>query len=297
MKKNLLALALAAALMLSLAACGSGSAAKTEAPAASPQGAETAGPAAEDGQNPVMNFVGIYHSDDSTEALVEADGMENARITVTWAGSPWFHTQTLMAGRFDPETLTMEFSGTALTEYTYKSDGSIGEETVTGTDNAGKAVFNYEANTLTVTEGSGTESIETVYEWGPASDMKTVSDPEHYSPVTAMDKYQVENVAGFNARRAYLSENWPALAEMIRYPITINGTKLADADAFLGYMIGKTVHESDREAMLEENLFDMFVNGEGICMGSGQIWLNDPNYMTDEEPRLEIIAISGIVEK
>ena len=244
-----------------------------------------------------MNFVGVYHADDNTEALVEADGMESAKITVTWAGSPWFHTQTRMSGRFDPETLTVAFSGATLTEYSYKSDGSIGGESVTDTNNSGKAVFNLEANTLTITEEFESGSIETVYEWGPASAMKTASDPDHYSPVTAMDKYQIETVVAYNVRSAYLSENWFALADMIRYPITINGAELADADAFLGYMIDKTVHESDREAMLDESLLDMFVNGEGICMGSGQVWLNDPNYMTDAEPTLEIIAISGIVEK
>ena len=49
--------------------------------------------------------------------------------------------------------------------------------------------------------------------------------------------------------------------------------------------------------MMDEDCLDMFVNGQGICMGSGQVWLNDPNYMTDQEPELQIIAISGIVEK
>ena len=88
-----------------------------------------------------------------------------------------------------------------------------------------------------------------------------------------------------------------AMADMICYPITINGIELADADAFLDYMKEKTVHESDRQAMMDEDCLDMFVNGQGICMGSGQVWLNDPNYMTDQEPELQIIAISGIVEK
>ena len=71
----------------------------------------------------------------------------------------------------------------------------------------------------------------------------------------------------------------------------------ADADAFLDYMKDKTVHESDRQAMMDEDCLDMFVNGQGICMGSGQVWLNDPNYMTDVEPQLKIIAISGIVDR
>lgn len=32
-------------------------------------------------------------------------------------------------------------------------------------------------------------------------------------------------------------------------------------------------------------------------MGSGQVRLNDPNYMTDKVPQLQIIAISGIVDR
>ena len=138
---------------------------------------------------------------------------------------------------------------------------------------------------------------ETVYSFGPAADKKTVTDPDHYAGVTAMDKFKIETEVGFAVRTAYLEENWYALADMIRYPITINETELADTDAFLEYMKDKTVYESDHEAMLEEDLLDMFVNGQGICMGSGQIWLNDPHYMTDEEPELKIIAISGIVDR
>ena len=295
MKKTLLIFALTAALVLSMAACGSAPA-KTE-PAAESQVAEIVETPAEEGQNPVMNFVGVYSTDYSMEALVEAEGMENAKITVTYAGSPWFHTQTVMSGRFDPETLTMEFSNATLTELNYNSDGSVAVEKISYVDGGGKAVFNQEGNTLTITEVFDSGNIETVYTWGPSEDMKYASDPDHYALVTAMDKAKVETVVGFNVRTWYLSENWYAMADMIRYPITINGTELADADAFIGYMIDKTVSESDREAMLEEDFLDMFVNGQGICMGSGQVWLNDPNYMTDAEPVLEIIAISGIVER
>ena len=298
MKKKLFAIVVLAALMLALAACGSAPAAQTQTPAAEPQTAEeTQLPAEGDGQNPVMNFVGVYSTDYSIEALVEAEGMENAKITVTYAGSPWFHNQTVMSGPFDPETLTMTFTNATLTEYTYASDATITEEKTSYTDGKGHAVFNPADNTLTITEEFESGNMDTVYTWGPSPDMKYVSDPEHYAPVTAMDKFQVETVVGFNVRTYYLSENWYAMADMIRYPITINGTELTDADAFLGYMIDKTVSESDRDAMMEEDFLDMFVNGQGICMGSGQIWLNDPNYMTDKEPVLQIIAISGIVNR
>jgi hypothetical protein len=233
---------------------------------------------------------------DSIEALVEAEGANGARITVTYAGSPWFQNRTVMSGAFDAETLTVDFSNGTLTEYTYNSQGGA-EETVSYTDGKGRAVFHPEDNTLTIIEEYPSGELETVYSWGAAANMYSVTDPDHYTGVTAMDKFKVETEVGFAVRTAYLDENWYAMADMIRYPIAINGTELADADAFLDYMKDKTVHESDRQAMMDEDCLDMFVNGQGICMGSGQVWLNDPNYMTDAEPQLQIIAISGIVDR
>ena len=286
--------------MLLLAACGNSTQAPAEQPGeASSQPAEASSGAvvAEDGQNPVMNFIGIYNAGDSIEALVEAEGTDGARITVTYAGSPWFQNRTVMSGAFDAETLTIDFSNATLTEYTYNSQGDVAEETVSYSDGKGRACFDAENNTLTITEEYPSGELETVYSWGAAANMYSVTDPDHYSGVTAMDKFKIETEVGFAVRTAYLDENWYALADMIRYPITINGTELADAGAFLEYMKDKTVHESDRQAMMDENLLDMFANGEGICMGSGQVWLNDPNYMTDAEPQLQIIAISGIVDR
>ncbi len=235
MKKKLFALLIMTAIVLSLTACG-------QAPASTP--AETAAndaPQAEDGQNPVMNVIGIYHADESEsiEALVEADGTENAKITVTYAGSPWFRNITVMSGRFDTETFTVEFENATLTEYTYNSDGSVNTETVSYTDGKGRAVFHPESSTLTITEDFESAPIVTAFSWGPASNMMTVTDPQHYAGVTAMDKYQVEGVVGFNVRTWYLSENWYAMADMIRYPITINGTELADSVAFINYILNR----------------------------------------------------------
>ncbi len=298
MKKTLFGFLIMAALVLSLAGCGNARKERSEPAVSEPQVTGEIQPSAgEDGQNPAMSIIGVYHADDSVEALVEAEAAGNARITVTWAGSPWFQSQTVMSGAFDPETHTLSFSNATLTEYTYSSDGSVAQEEVSYDDGKGRAVFSLEDNSFVLTEEYPSGNYETVYTRGPALGMKTVSDPAHYASVTAMDKFKVETEVGFAVRTAYLEENWYALADMIRYPIRINETVLADADAFLEYMKDKTVHMSDRQAMMDEDFLDMFVNGEGICMGSGQVWLNDPNYMTDREPELEIIAISGIVSR
>lgn len=297
MKKKLFLSIISTALILALAGCGKDRPAENYV-SAEPQVTEDGQLSAKDeGQNPVMNFVGVYNTATFTEALVEAEGIENAKITVTYADNPWFHKQTVMSGCFDPETLTMEFNNATLTEYTYNSDGSVDEETVSYNDGKGRAVFDAVDNTLTITEETPYGDNETVYIWGPSSEMKYVSEPDHYASVTAMDKAKIETVVGFNVRTAYLSQDWFTLADMIRYPITINDTELADADAFLGYMMDKTVAESDWQAMNDEDYLDMFVNDEGIMMGDGEIWLSDPNYMTDGEPTLEIIAINGIVSK
>ena len=70
MSKKVLAV-LFVCMMLLLSACGGAAQAQEE------NNDEAAGP--QDGQNPVMNFVGIYSTEYSTEALVEADGAEGAK--------------------------------------------------------------------------------------------------------------------------------------------------------------------------------------------------------------------------
>ena len=152
-------------------------------------------------------------------------------------------------------------------------------------------------NSLTITEVFGSDEYDSVYVWGPAPDMKTVSDPDHYASVTAMDKFMLETEVCFAVRTAYLDENWYALASQIRYPITINGTALADADAFLDYMNDKTLSESGRQAMMNETLLDMLVSEQGIMMGGGDVCLSDPGLGTGAEPRLEIVGLGGIVDR
>ena len=71
--KNWISLIMAVLMALTLTACDGG---KTPA--------GTAGQ--EDGQNPVMNFVGTYGADRAT-VLVEASEADSAKITVSWSSS------------------------------------------------------------------------------------------------------------------------------------------------------------------------------------------------------------------
>ena len=313
MKKNTIAWMLACALLL-LTACGSVPSAEKPAAEAAQQPTEAAQEtdrsaeaensteesAVEDGQNPVMNFIGFYRADRAS-ILVEAEGKDGAKFTVTWGSSYNERSEWIMSGTLDTDTLTVAYDNCVRTDCVFADDGSVKSTTVVYENGSGRIVFDGESYALTWEDGQehmadGMTFIGGLPEEEPEETASEAADPDYYAGVTAMDREAVEEIAA-TVRDAYLNEDWAALTNMIRYPITINGTELRDADAFLSYMSDKTVHESDRASMTEESCRDMFYNGQGICLGSGSIWLLDPGYMTEEDSRLEIIAISGIVNK
>ena len=118
MKKNARILALMMALVMTfamgLSACG-----KKAAP--------------DDGQNPIMNYVGYYVCD-RANVFISADGEEGASAIVTWSSSAWENSTWMMSGTFDPETLQFEYHDCVKTDYKYKDDGDVEsqEEVYTG---------------------------------------------------------------------------------------------------------------------------------------------------------------------
>ena len=300
MRKKSLAVLMAGMIML-LTACG---AAETAASLSENNGQQSAGSAVqadifEDGQNPVMNFVGIYQCDRAS-ILVEAAGKEEAKLTAAWGSSYKESTEWVMSGPFDTESLRVEYHDCERVDRVYREDGSVESETKVYFNGHGFVFFDYDSNTLTWQDDQEHVADGMTFEFclpDPTFFPETESSAsDYYSAVTAMEKDAVEEFAAF-VRDAYLNENWEAVKDLIRYPITIAGTELTDAEAFLRYMSDKTVDESDRHVMEDEICREMFFNGQGLCMGSGQVWILDPNYMTDEEPQLQIIALSGIVNR
>lgn len=288
-----------ACLLVLLAACGTANTAPASEAPAEPA-AETSG----DGQNPVMNFVGVYGAGKGS-ILVEAEGERGAKITVTWANGAAEKSQWSMSGEFDEETLSVAYSNCTKTDLVFTDDVSDPVETVVYTDGTGRIVFAGERYALSWEDDQEHIADGTVFLGGqqPAEEPEQAEnaaaeeDPDYYSPVTAMEKSEVERLAAA-VREAYLAEDWAAIAGMIRYPINMYpDVKVNNAEEFLAYMDGKTVHESDRAVMEAESCRNMFFNGQGICFGDGEIWMNDIHYMTDEPPVLEIVAVSGIVEK
>ena len=312
MKKNCIILLLVAA-MLALAACGgvpAGEPAQIQPAEGEIQPAEgeiqpTEGETAvEDGQNPVMNFVGDYVCD-RAEILVEAQGSNGAKFTVTWGGSYDSVAQWTMSGEFDPETLSVYYNDCVKTILTYAADGSVAQEEQVYENGHGVVYFSADEFSLTWTDDIENMAEGMVFrgdvfaepqEESSFADALGTGDAAYYTGVTAMDKLAVEQFA-FMVRDLYLSEDWAGMVDYLRLPVNVNGVSFDSADDFLAYMQDKTVDAGDYSEMALEDCHDMFFNGQGICMGAGEVWLLDPNYMTDAEPVLQILSLSGIVEK
>ena len=310
MKRRLVALLLVAVFIVVFTGCGK----NTEETSSSE--------VIEDGQNPVMNFIGNYDCE-RAHMTVECEGTDSAKVTVLWGSGAWDDSLWTMSGKLDTQTLTVDYTNGKRSNRHFNEDGTLAEETVVYENGTGKIVFHPDVNSVTWQDDTEHAADDMVFQWSVNTDEDTQkettqaeqpqetkqatqqqstetaetasADADHYSFATAMSKTAVEDVCTY-VKQVYLDEDWRSIAGMIKYPITINNNTLNNADEFRTYMEGKKIHESDRKAMEEETVKDMFVNGQGICMGSGQVWLNDPNYMTDEEPTLQIIAISGIVE-
>ena len=100
--------------------------------------AESAGE--EDGQNPVMGFIGPY-AYGRAGMYIEADGMHNARVSVAWGSSALEHSEWTMSGPFDEETLTITYSDCVRKDIVFNEDGSVKSETIAYENGTGTITF------------------------------------------------------------------------------------------------------------------------------------------------------------
>lgn len=274
--KKMLTLLLAVLMTLSLAAC----AAKDNTPAGS-EAAES------DGQNPVMNFVGTYGCDRAT-MIVECKGDDEAQFTVTWSSSAAEHSEWTMSGKLDTDKLTVDYTDCVKKDVVFNEDGSVASEDVIYSDGTGTITFSAEDYTLTWDDAKEHAADGMVFVGGTAP-----VEEADYSGVTAMPKADVEAFAAM-LKDAFLKEDWDVIAQHVRYPVNVNGTAIADEATLMETLKGMHVSDASVQAMEDENCVDLFANGQGICLGAGELWLLDPGYMTDETPVLYIIAINGL---
>ena len=94
----------------------------------------------EDGQNPVMGFIGPY-TYDRVGMYIEADGGHNARVSVAWGSSAREHSEWFMSGPFDEKTLTITYSNCVRKDVTFNENGDVESETIAYENGTGTITF------------------------------------------------------------------------------------------------------------------------------------------------------------
>ena len=109
----------------------------------------------------------------------------------------------------------------------------------------------------------------------------------HYSMATNFSAEEVEAFA-LEARKNLLEGNWEAFAKQVHYPINIAEKTVAGDGGLVGLFIRNKVDDAFLEEIRKESCEAMFCNWQGICMGSGQIWINEV------DGQLKITAINNL---
>ena len=120
----------------------------------------------EDGQNPVMNFIGEYQCE-RAHALVECSGTDEAQITIEWGSSASELARWIIVGRLDTGTLTVAYSGCTKSIVTFDENGEEVSQVPEYEDGSGTIVFN-DDGTFTWHEDQSEYENDMVFEWAPA---------------------------------------------------------------------------------------------------------------------------------
>ena len=134
----------------------------------------------DDGQNPVMNYVGFYQCDRAS-VFIEAQGDDGAGAFVTWGSSAWENSTWTMTGTFDPATLTFEFHDCARTDYVYDDNGDVKSQEEVYMNGHGFITF-AEGDPVTLTWQDDQEHVADgmVFEYtenGPEAETTGVANP------------------------------------------------------------------------------------------------------------------------
>lgn len=128
--------------------------------------------AEEDGQNPVMNFVGPYQSD-RRSMMVEALGTDEAKITASWGIDAWTTARWVMSGKVTESADGLELRYTNGTFATIETDED-GNETQSNESDGGTGVVQFKNDGTIVWTDDQDELIKNlVFEFVP-----TFSDEE-----------------------------------------------------------------------------------------------------------------------
>ena len=236
--------------------------------------------------NPVAAYEGEWTAGRAALTIEDLDDV--ITCTIRWGGSAFDEAVWEYACVYDEAAGGLSAPESGVKSIVTYGEGGEGLSTEVEYDD-GAATFVIDDAGSLVWTNIKEDSVEMLFE--------KVGGLTDYSGVTTMDRAEIEAFAE-RVRDACLKGDWAALAPLIDYPITIApGQEIATPQDFAAYMFDKAFTDEDLAAMEEEDCRDLFVNGEGICLGSGQVWLIDVNFDGVEqvgEPLLRIIALNGI---
>lgn len=122
-----------------------------------------------DWQNPVMNFVGEYQCD-RAHATVECLGYDEAWISIEWGSSARETTNWVISGRLDTDTLSIEYTGCAKTDFIYDDNGEIKSDESEYEEVPGAVVF-HDDGTFTWRRDLSEPGDDMLFQWiGAAED-------------------------------------------------------------------------------------------------------------------------------
>lgn len=99
----------------------------------------------DDGQNPIMNFIGDYVCDRADILIEAADEVNGAKATVTWGSSAAEHSEWTMSGTYDDESHVFTYADCVRKNIVLNEDGSVASE---------EEVYNDGTGTMTFSEGN-----------------------------------------------------------------------------------------------------------------------------------------------
>lgn len=192
--------------------------------------------AEEDGQNPIMSFIGPYACGRAI-MKVEADGMDGARISVTWGASAFESGEWKMSGKFDVDTLTVEYADCVKKDVVYKDEGEIESETVEYENGTGRITFR-EGDPLALVWEDDMEHIadDSVFEWSFVPVVDESEDDGSGTGKTSGDagavaEETIDYLALVNKLNP-LPEDWEAMIETVHFTNTVGDDVEVEKQAY-----------------------------------------------------------------
>ncbi len=116
---------------------------------------------------------------------------------------------------------------------------------------------------------------------------------DYYAAATSKSKAEVEEYAG-KVKQLFLDHKWSNIAEMIQYPITIDGKTYEQIPDFIKGGFEGSYRNEFMAAMEAEDCMDMYCDSAGIMMANGSVYFTEV-YLGGGST-LRIVGISGLTE-